>query len=69
MLRGGSCVVGHSIQNKCMYPVAGPLIAAAQRLENDEGLAQYAAMLKRAVEREIERKPTRGNHPIEDITT
>ena len=57
-------VVGHAVEHELMQPVRGPRIVHAQRLENDERFAKKAGPGDGAIECEVEGRPSRGNHPV-----
>jgi len=60
-------VVFHSLDDKAVDAITGPLVTAAQRLENHQRFTQIAAMFESAVEGEVKAQAPRCDHPIEDI--
>ena len=60
-------VLRHAVQHEAMDPIAGPPVAAAQRLEDHEGLAETPRPFHGTVQREVVRQAPVGDHPIEDV--
>jgi hypothetical protein len=58
---------GHAINDEAVKPVTGPLIAAAKSFENYHWLAQLAAILQSAIQREVVTKAAIRNHPIQHV--
>ena len=58
--------VGHAVQDEAVQPVRGPGIAGAQRLQDDQRLAELPDPLERAVQGEVPADPPVRGHPVQD---
>ena len=58
---------GHAVDYEAMVAIAGPLVVGAESFENDERLAQFTAVLQRAIECEVVVQATAGDHPVENV--
>ncbi len=61
---GPARMLEHPIQDEPVQPVAGPGVAAPQRLEHDQRLPQRDAPVDGAVEGEVPGEPAGRHHPI-----
>jgi hypothetical protein len=60
-------VAGHAVQHEAVMAIAGPAVAAAQRLEDHQRLAQPAGPINSPIQGEAPAQPAEGGHPVEDI--
>jgi hypothetical protein len=63
----GARIFGHAIDDEAVKPVTGPLIPAAKSFKNYQWLAQFAAVLQSAIQREVVSKAAIRNHPIQHV--
>ena len=56
----------HAVQHEAVQPIAGPRVVDVERLEDDQRLAEFDAMLDGTLQREIPARPPRRDHPVED---
>ena len=59
------CIIGHSLNDKVVYPIASPLIVRAKCLQNHEWLLQFATQLDRPLQTEIPLCASKRDHPIQ----
>ncbi len=63
----GARIVGHAVDHEAVESVAGPLVAAAQRLEHEQRPVEFARPVDRVLQREIGGRASRRCHPVEDV--
>ena len=60
-------VVLHALQDKRVQPIARPLVAATQRLEDQQGPPEVAGVLHGPLQAKVGVAPARTGHPIQDV--
>ena len=65
---GRSAMLGHALQHEGMQAVAGPRVAHAQRLEDEQGQIEIARPPRRLLQGEVVLEPPGRNHPVEDVS-